>query len=418
MRNCAKIYKEKTQDLDDMVIYMVENDINISEKKRKQIMIYTIPDYYKDFHCIAEKCEDTCCAGWQIVIDKKTLKKYKKMSGEFGHLVKKKINWVTGTFRQDKEKRCAFLNECNLCELYLHEGEGGFCKTCRLYPRHMEEFEGVREISLSISCPEAARILLHKKEPVTYLTFEKEGEEEYEEFDPFLFSILEDARKEMIAILQKRSLSLKVRTILILGMAHDMQGRINRQALFECLDVIEKYRGKRAEDYVKEHCAQRRSKEFNGDRSKSGYALAKELFDKLYELELLREEWDKLLLESQVLLYARGKEFYEKQTDAFFHDEDLGDEFSIQLEQLLVYFIFTYFPGAVYDGNVYSKVQMAVYCVWMIQELWLARYIKNGGELSMEERIDLTYRFSREVEHSDTNRNHVEKIMEKNRILL
>lgn len=365
-------------------------------------MIYTIPDYYKEFHCIADQCEDTCCAGWQIVIDKKTLKKYRNVSGEFGRILKKKINWLTGTFRQDKEKRCAFLNDCNLCDLYLHEGEKGFCKTCRLYPRHIEEFEGVREISLSISCPEVARILLHKKETVTYLTCEKQGEEEYEDFDPFLFSILEDARKEMIAILQNRKLSLSMRTILVLGMAHDMQGRINRQELFDCFNVIKKYKGKPAEDYVKDKC-----------NIQGRYELALKLFDKLYELELLREEWDKLLLESQVLLYAKGEEFYTKQAETFTCDEDLAEEITIQTEQLLVYFLFTYFPGAVYDGNVYSKVQMAVYCVWMIEELWLARYIRNDGQLSMEERIDLTYRFSREVEHSDKNRIRVEKELEK-----
>ena len=81
--------------------------------------------------------------------------------------------------------------------------------------------------------------------------------------------------------------------------------------------------------------------------------------------------------------------------------------------KLLVYFIFTYLPGAVYDGYVFSKVQMAVSCVWMIHELWLARYLKNGGELSIDEMVDITYRFSREVEHSDKNRNKMEKIMMK-----
>jgi len=56
---------------------------------------------------------------------------------------------------------------------------------------------------------------------------------------------------------------------------------------------------------------------------------------------------------------------------------------------------------------------MAVYCVWMIRELWMARYLKNEGELSMEERIDITYRFSREVEHSDKNRKKIEDMMMK-----
>ena len=85
----------------------------------------------------------------------------------------------------------------------------------------------------------------------------------------------------------------------------------------------------------------------------------------------------------------------------------------IHLEQLLVYFLFTYFPGAVYDGEVYAKVQMAVYCTWMIHELWMARWLKNEKALDVEEMTDLVYRFSREVEHSDVNLKHVEKIMEK-----
>lgn len=379
-------------------------------------MLYTIPDYYKEFTCIADRCEDTCCAGWQIVIDKKSLAKYKKLPGDFGRIMRKKVNWITGTFRQDKEKRCAFLNDCNLCELYLHEGEEGFCKTCRLYPRHIEEFEGVREISLSISCPEVARILLNKIELVTYRTFEKEGNEEYEDFDPFLFSMLEDARKEMIRILQKRDLPLAIRVILILGMAHDMQGRINRQEVFDCFSVIEKYSGKIAEDYAAQYyksaCAGKRGFEQAGNR-KTRYELACELFDKLYDLELLREEWDRLLLESQVLLYAEGEAAYEELVHRFEMEDYLITEVERQSEQLLVYFIFTYLPGAVYDGCVFSKVQMAVYCVWMIRELWMARYLKNEGELSMEERIDITYRFSREVEHSDKNRKKVEDMMMK-----
>lgn len=36
-------------------------------------MIYTVPHYFDKFHCIEGKCTDTCCAGWQIVIDDHTL---------------------------------------------------------------------------------------------------------------------------------------------------------------------------------------------------------------------------------------------------------------------------------------------------------------------------------------------------------
>ena len=41
-------------------------------------MLYTYPHYYRKFQCIASECEDTCCAGWEIMIDDKALEKYKK----------------------------------------------------------------------------------------------------------------------------------------------------------------------------------------------------------------------------------------------------------------------------------------------------------------------------------------------------
>ncbi len=34
------------------------------------------------------------------------------------------------------------------------------CHTCKQYPRYTEEFFGLREMGISLSCPEAARIIL------------------------------------------------------------------------------------------------------------------------------------------------------------------------------------------------------------------------------------------------------------------
>ena len=371
-------------------------------------MLYTIPDYYKEFKCTADKCEDTCCAGWQIVIDEKSLSRYRKVRGAFKWRIWRSVDWIGSVFRQDKEKRCAFLNEKNLCDLYTACGEKSLCKTCKLYPRHIEEFEGVREVTLSISCPEVAKILMNRKTPVTFLSYEKDGEEEYEDFDPFLYSILEDARKAMIAILQNREMPIRKRVLLILGMAHDMQGRINRQEMFDCFSVIEKYQSEEAAAFADTYL-----KETVSGGLKNRMATTRELFDKLYELELLREEWNMLLLESEVMLYCSLEQEYSKNVVDFSVWAGEHADLEIRLEQLLVYFIFTYFPGAVYDGEIYAKVQMGVYCTWMIHELWMAKWLKNGKTLDEEELIDLVYRFSREVEHSDVNLKHVEKIMEK-----
>lgn len=167
-------------------------------------MLYTIPDYYHEFRCVAGKCEDTCCAGWQIVADEAALEKYKNETGVFAEHLKESINWEEGTFKQDKDKRCVFLNRSNLCDMYTALGEESLCRTCKLYPRHIEEFEDVREVTLSVSCTEVARILMNKKEPVHFLSYETDEEEEYGDFDPFLYSKLVDAREVLIDILQDR----------------------------------------------------------------------------------------------------------------------------------------------------------------------------------------------------------------------
>lgn len=364
-------------------------------------MLYTIPDYYKEFTCTADKCEDTCCAGWQIVIDKRSLSKYRQVKGSFGRRVHKSVNWKEGAFRQDREHRCAFLNEENLCDLYKNLGAKSLCRTCKLYPRHIEEFEGVREITLSVSCPEVARILLDRQTPVTFQTYEKGGEEEYEDFDPFLFSVLMDAREAMLRILQNRELSIEVREGMLLGMAHDMQRRVQQRKLFDCSNVIERYQTDRAATFTRSVIEKEADKR-----------TLRALFSKLYQLELLKEDWGILLAESEALLFQEGDTGYWRKKAAFetWRKEHLED-WNIHAEQLLVYFIFTYFVGAVYDGEIYAKARFSVSMVHLIQELWMARWLKNEGQLTKEEMVELLYRFSREVEHSDKNLKRAERIM-------
>lgn len=80
-------------------------------------MIYTFPHYYNHFKCTASGCPDTCCAGWGIMIDRASLKKYRNMDGPFGSRLHNSIHWKEGSFKQ-YHGRCAFLNEENLCDIY------------------------------------------------------------------------------------------------------------------------------------------------------------------------------------------------------------------------------------------------------------------------------------------------------------
>lgn len=71
-----------------------------------------VPDYFNKFKCIASECEDTCCAGWEIVIDNETYKKYQRIDGEFGKRLRDKIVHSDGeNIFVLKGNDCEFLNE-------------------------------------------------------------------------------------------------------------------------------------------------------------------------------------------------------------------------------------------------------------------------------------------------------------------
>ena len=102
-------------------------------------MRYIKPHYYDAFKCIADQCPETCCAGWQIVIDEDSLEKYSRIENSFGNRIRNSVDWEEGIFYQ-YDRRCAFLNEKNLCDLQSELGEEALCDTCRRYPRHVEEY--------------------------------------------------------------------------------------------------------------------------------------------------------------------------------------------------------------------------------------------------------------------------------------
>ena len=62
----------------------------------------------------------------------------------------------------------------------------------------------------------------------------------------------------------------------------------------------------------------------------------------------------------------------------------------------MVYFVFTYFCGAVYNGNPYGKMKMAATATLLIEELAQALWTDQGGRLTFLDFADAAHRFSRE----------------------
>lgn len=125
------------------------------------------------------------------------------MEGEIGVRLRNSIDWENGMFEQFAGK-CALLNERGLCDVYCDAGEDKMCVLCQRYPRHFEEYENVREISLSVSCPEAARIVLENRGRVGFYTENDDEEEEYEDFDYLMFTKLLDIREVLYDVLHEK----------------------------------------------------------------------------------------------------------------------------------------------------------------------------------------------------------------------
>ncbi len=368
-------------------------------------MRYIKPCYFDNFKCAADKCPDTCCAGWQIMIDEDALEQYMQVKGAFASRLANGIDWQEGSFRQ-YVGRCAMLNDDNLCDLVTELGEEALCETCHRYPRHVEEFEGLREWSLSLSCPIAAQMILENEEPTVFLVEEDEEEDpleqEFEDFDFFLFTQLEDARKVLFQIVQNRRLSIEGRKGLLLKMAEEMQNCLEQERLYDMDNLIASYAEK---EYDNKQDEVRRFQELQKQ------------FTVFFQLERLREEWTDVLYQAKEILYA-NYENYEKIRQEFLAEYGVGGEKYPQWERmqenLLIFFLYTYFCGAVYDDWIYSKVALVVFSTSFIEEFVMCKWFLADKNISWQECITLAYRYAREVEHSDENLNMLEEWLQQN----
>ena len=196
-------------------------------------MLNTYPDYYKKFSCIADKCPDTCCAGWEIVVDPESLKKYNSLDGGYSKKIRSLISVDSDgdSIFTPANERCPFLLDSGLCEMYIEIGHENLCRTCRLFPRHVTYFGARKETGLSLSCPEAARIIMEKSDPICFETEEIHADIMPTAIDPSLYFTLIETRKTAINILQNRNFPIEKRIVAFLALSEEIQLLIRKNRL-------------------------------------------------------------------------------------------------------------------------------------------------------------------------------------------
>lgn len=126
-------------------------------------MINIDAEIYSEFKCKADKCNHSCCIGWEIDIDEDTLEYYRDLDSELGNEIRQNIHWGEDTFFElTPDKRCPFLHANGLCRIIEELGEDGLCDICRLHPRFYENINDYNLAGVGLSCEKASELMFAK----------------------------------------------------------------------------------------------------------------------------------------------------------------------------------------------------------------------------------------------------------------
>ncbi len=326
----------------------------------EKFMIYKAPLYTKDFSCIADKCRDSCCIGWEIPVDEKTQRKYRKMRGALGETIRESLS-EEGCFLLTEGGRCPHLDERGLCRIILAKGEGALCDICHEHPRFYNVLsEEECEWGIGLACESAAKIILSAKEPFVMVSSEREMRAGAA--DAALIPFLKTERAAIGEIAFREKMTIDEKLLLIEKRAEFFQ---------EFLDFS---------DISEQNFT------FNEDLEEKESFLTKERFEKykktLLSLEPMNEDFpnrcEKIKMPTAL----------DKNPEIF--------------ERLLYYFVYRYFITAAEDGDVQGKIGFALFSTVMIYAL-----CESEGRRTLGEIAEAAKDFSKEVEYSEDNRDAV-----------
>lgn len=320
------------------------------------------PDYYRKFKCIADRCTDSCCIGWEIDIDSESVERYKKCGGDLGRRLAENITVSedgTHSFILGENERCPFLNSRNLCDIYAELGEDALCNICADHPRFRSFFSDRTEIGLGLCCEAAAEIILSRRGIFSFENPEKMSSDSFE-------NALLDIRREAFQIVSEEG---------------DVFGNLGRLLKFSEAAQLALDNG---EAVSAENISNGEFPYLKGGR------LAENSVDLLKRMESISPEWDNMLSEivsgNYETSFPKGVCF------------DINEE----LKQAAQYFIFRHFPEALDDGDVLSKAYFAAFGCAVIYVMEGVYFRKNGG-LSFTDRVNAVKLFSKQAEYSEEN---------------
>lgn len=344
------------------------------------------PDYYDSFECIADKCKDNCCIGWEIDIDDNTYEEYMKIDGLLGDRLKKSIETTDGvhSFKLDNNERCPFLNNNNLCDIICELGKDKLCHICKHHPRYINNYEDITEIGLGLACEEACRIILNQQTPVYIINSDTKQKFTPQSLNTKTLTYLYKARDIIISTLQSRSYNIQLRLAVTVALCeyihNDWFSDKSDDELILSLDKLENKADSLFNSIVRSS---------NNCTTADKNELISLIIDDYTKLEILDNSWIALISD----------------TSGYIADADtclLNFEFEnsdLIFENILVYFMHRYFINNCLCDCIIQNAYFMISEYVLIKSLY-AYCQKTGINYTIE---DIVHSYSKEIEYSDIN---------------
>lgn len=365
------------------------------------------PKYYDEFQCIADQCPYSCCIGWRVTVDKKSFQKYRKVQGKLKQKMNQCISRIRdeeasdssyGKIKLNEQERCSFLNEQNLCEMYIELGEQSMCTVCKTYPRRLYQFGPICERSLTISCPEVAHMILNQVEPAEFIAEDENLTElDYDqlvkiELEPEVQLMLNDIRLLFITIAQYREMPIWKRLLLMRKHADVLDRKIKngtyQENYFKVLYM--NLKDKRVSAALDTLGIDKRVKNLTVDalccytKAKFGSS------EYIGHIMQYAEAWNQEMNTGQINIEQLDQEF-----DHFMKDQD------IFFEQYLVYYLFSHFMVQTdIKQSVAREITLLLVYYALLRYFMQVTWYYQKKQLSKEEMERIVYTFSRETEHN------------------
>jgi lysine-N-methylase len=367
------------------------------------------PYYYDEFKCIGNKCPNTCCKGWKITVDDATYKTYESVEGHFGEKLIRNIDCddKIKKFKLTDDKSCPFLNEDQLCDVYINLGEEFMCHTCKTYPRVTKIHADVMEQTLTLSCPEVSRLLISSNRVIDFKLEEATNLfKSSQNVDDALLNCLLNVRSLFIDIMQKRYIKLCYRQLLLIIIADKIQNSLSQKNYKEAeINIQRFYYEDNIHLYIEQFKNIKKNKKLKSDFVT---ALLEQIIS-LNEDNYISQLYKKYIIDSGMTIESILKK-YEQKFDQY------NESHHYVYENFYVHTIFRYCLDALNDGDIMKQVILANIGYIIIHVFDIISWVENNEELSIDSQSLIIGAFSSTFEHSKLKFDMLNEFLEKNNL--